>query len=484
MQRVTGKQFADNAMWKFIELMAHKLIGLAISTILARLLLPETYGIVALTTVFISFADIFILNGFNVALVCKENVSETEYSSVMILSLAFTSMLYVVFFFSAPVIAAFYDTSELESVFRVVTILLFFRSIAAVIRAKGTRELRVREMSIITVIENVSAGLVGLFLAYRGYGVWALVAQLVVASFLDMVLLSAVFRWKYHLYFQTCTVKEMLSFTMFVLASSLMDFLGNNVSSLVVGRAYSSAELGYMNRGNMYPEVIGLNTYSAINSILLPALASRRNDKKAMHDVVREVVSSTGYMLFPLMLGLACVSRNFIVVLLTDKWIPCRIIMVCSCINYLINPIRAIACNVFYALGESKITMRVERLRLVAMLINLVVTIVWLKQSIYVLALTNLMIAFCVMLITQLLVKKEIGYTFCELFSDMKSSLFLSCPMVVVVLYIDFAMPHNILTLLFQIVMGAGLYLLGSCFTKNKNYVRIKAIALERIKKS
>ena len=484
MQKVTGKQFADSAMWKLLELLVRKFIGLIISTILARLLLPETYGIVALTTVFITFSDIFILNGFNVALIRKDSVTEEDYSSVMILSIVFTAILYTLFFVSAPAIAAFYDTPELEIVLKVVTLLLFFQSVSTVIRAKGTRELKFREISIVTVAENLAAGLIGVFLAYRGYGVWALVAQQVSASFFDMVLLSLFFHWKYRLCFKISTVKEMFSFTIGVLGSSFMDFLGNNANSLVVGRAYTSTELGYMNRGNMYPEVIGLNMYSAINSVLLPTLASRQRDRKAMHDVVRNIVSITEYILFPMMIGFAGVSHNFIIVLLTEKWLPCLGILICSCINYILNPIRSIGYNVFYALGESKTTMRVESFRGIAMILNLVITIILFKKSIYILAFVNLIIAFGVMIVTQLLVRKCIDYSFKELFIDIRSSLMLSIPMIIAVMIIDFLMPHNLLALLLQIFLGAGIYLLASHATKNKNYIRIKEIILERIKKS
>ena len=293
MEKVTGQQFAENAMWKFLEMIVQKIVGLVISTILARLLLPEVYGIVALTTVFITFSDIFILNGFNVALIRKEQTTEKDYATVMLMSLLFALVLYVVFFVSAPWLAEFYHTPQLIKVLRILTVILFFRAIATVIRAKGTRELRFKEMSVVSVTANIFAGLAGLVLAYRGFGVWALVAQQISAALWDMILLSVIFHWKYRLCFQTETIREMFSFTMGVFGASFMDFLGNNANSLVVGKAYSPTELGYMNRGNMYPEVIGLNTYNAISSVLLPTLASRQNDRKEIRNVVRSVVSIT-----------------------------------------------------------------------------------------------------------------------------------------------------------------------------------------------
>lgn len=483
MQKVTGEQFANNAVWKFFELIIRKSIGLVISTILARLLMPEAYGIVALTTVFITFSDIFIQNGFNIALVRKGEISEDDYSTVMILSLLFTTGLYLIFFFSAPTVAIFYNTPELKIVLRVLTISLFFRAIASVIRAKGTRELKFREMSIVTVVENIMAGIIGLFFAYRGFGVWALIAQQMSAAFLDLILLSFAFHWKYRITFRIAIVKEMFSFTIGVLGSSFMDFLGSNVNSLVVGKAYSSVELGYMNRGNMYPEVIGLNTYNAINSVLLPTLASRQNDRQALRNVVRKVTSLTEYILVPMMIGLIGISRNFIAVFLTEKWMPCRLILICSCLNYLINPVRTIGANVFYALGESRITLKIEIIRVISVLINLFVTIVMLKKSIYTLAFINLMILFLIAFITQIYVRKLIGYTFKEFFSDIFPSILLSIPILIVTFEIERVMDNNIIKLLLQIVLGSGIYLAGSMLTKNKNFSKLIDFVSRRLRK-
>lgn len=483
MKRVSENQFAQNAIWKFLELIVNKLAGLIISTILARMLLPEAYGIVALTTVFITFADIFIQNGFNVALVRKKEVSEDDYSTIMVLSLLFTTVLYLIFFFFAPTIAEFYKTPELRDVLRILTLLLFFRAVSTVIRAKGTRELHFREMSAVTVVENIVAGIMGLFVAYKGLGVWALVVQQLFAAILDMILLSFVFRWKYRISFHLKTVKEMLSFTLGVLGSSFLDFLGNNANSLVVGKAYSSTELGYMNRGNMYPEVIGLNTYNAINSVLLPTLASRQNDREAMRSVVRKVISLTEYILLPMMIGLIGISKNFIVVLLTEKWMPCHKIMICSCIVYLINPVRSIGYNVFYALGESKITIKIESTRSAAMLVNLLLTIIILRKSIYVLAGINLLVAFLTAFLTQLYVRKSIGYTFREFFEDVLPSAFLVLPILITSVIIGLIVSNHTIAMALQIVAGVCVFFIGSAATKNTNFHKLMTFAVNRIRK-
>lgn len=487
MKQVSKDQFASNALWKFMEIIVRKVIALIISTILARLLAPESYGVVALTTVFITFSDIFILNGFNVALIRKETVNDEDYSTVMLLSLAFSFIVYIILFFAAPIIALFYETPDLKNVLRVITLLIFFQSIATVIRAKATRELKFREMSFVAIIGNVAASLIGLIMAYNGFGVWALVAQQVFANFFDMLFLSLVFKWKYIWRFSKNKAEEMLKFTLGVLGASFLDFLGNNANSLVIGKAFDTSELAYYNRGNMYPETISLNTYNAINSVLLPMLSSRQNVPDEMKRAVRRVVSVTEYIILPMMIGLIAVSDRFVSVLLTHKWDLCIPVMVCACLYYSINPIRAIGYSVFYARGESKRSVKIEMARSIIMIFNLVIVIILLRKSIYVLAAMNVVISLLVAIFTQYQVNKCIGYKFRELLADILPTLIMSIVMLFIVRIISLFTRESVMIFILQILIGAGSYLAMSVITKNANYRFIKGYLmgklLKRVKK-
>lgn len=483
MKQVSKDQFASNALWKFMEIIVRKGIALIISTILARLLAPEAYGVVALTTVFITFSDIFILNGFNIALIRKETVGDEDYSTVMLLSLAFSSIVYLVLFLAAPMLAVFYQSPDLKNVLRVITTLIFFQSVATVIRAKATRELKFKEMSFVAIIGNVMASLIGLIMAYNGLGVWALVAQQVLANFLDMVLLTIVFKWKHVWNFSKDKAKEMLKFTLGVLGASFLDFLGNNANSLVIGKAFNTSELAYYNRGNMYPETISLNTYNSINSVLLPMLSSRQNDPDEMKKIVRKVVSITEYIILPMMIGLISIADRFVAVLLTHKWDLCVPVMICSCLYYSINPIRAIGYNVFYARGESKRNVKIEAARSIIMILNLIIVIILLKKSIYVLAAMNVVISLLVALFTQYQVKKCIGYKFHELLVDILPTLIMSVIMWFIVKIITLLTQESAIVFIVQILIGAGSYLAMSIVTKNINYRFIKEYLIGKLLK-
>ena len=483
MRQISKDQFASNALWKFTEIIVRKVIALVISTILARLLAPEAYGVIALTTVFITFSDIFILNGFNVAILRKDKVEDEDYSTVMLLSLAFSAIVYIILFFAASPLSDFYKSQELTNVLRVITILIFFQSIATVIRAKATRELEFKKMSFVAIIGNVAASLIALIMAFTGMGVWALVAQQVLANFFDMVLLTIVFKWRYTWKFSKIRAREMLKFTLGVLSASFLDFLGNNANSLVIGRAFNTSELAYYNRGNMYPETISLNTYNSINSVLLPTLSSRQNDLEEMKKVVRKVISITEYIILPMMIGLIAISDRFVFVFLTHKWDACIPVMTCACLYYSINPIRAIGYNVFYARGESKHNVRIEIARSIIMIITLVVVIIVLKQSIYVLAASNVVIAFLVALFTQYQVSKCIGYKYRELFVDILPALVMSLIMGAIVKGISLLTSESAAIFVLQLLVGICSYILMSMITKNENFIFIKNYTLNRLLK-
>lgn len=459
MRRVTSNQFANNAMWKFADMISNKLILLVITILLARLITPEAYGVVALTMVFIGFSDIFILNGFNIALIRKETVDEIDYSTVTTMSLVFTVFMYLIIFVTAPYAASFYKSPDLCLVLRIITILLFFRSIVSVIRAKGTRELQFKRMVISAFISNVSAGVIALVLAYLGWGIWALVAQQLLAGFLDMIILMHIFRWHLSLKISFSVVKGMLKFTVGVLGTSFLDFLGNNVSSLIIGKSYSTKDLGYYNRANILPETIGLNAYNSINSVLLPTLASLQNDRDAMKRVTRKVMSLTEYIILPMMFGLIGVANVLIPVLLTDKWVSSIPLMYFCCISFAINPIRAIGYNVFYARGDSRLSVNIEILRATLMIVGILIVILVFQEALIYVLLSNALISLVVAGATHYRVKSCIGYSFRELYSDVFPSLVMSLIMMSIVLLVGNLQMNKVLLLIIQVLIGGTIYM-------------------------
>ena len=390
------------------------------------------------------------------------------------MSLVFTVFMYLIIFVTAPYAASFYKSPDLCLVLRIITILLFFRSIVSVIRAKGTRELQFKRMVISAFISNVSAGVIALVLAYLGWGIWALVAQQLLAGFLDMIILMHIFRWHLSLKISFSVVKGMLKFTVGVLGTSFLDFLGNNVSSLIIGKSYSTKDLGYYNRANILPETIGLNAYNSINSVLLPTLASLQNDRDAMKRVTRKVMSLTEYIILPMMFGLIGVANVLIPVLLTDKWVSSIPLMYFCCISFAINPIRAIGYNVFYARGDSRLSVNIEILRATLMIVGILIVILVFQEALIYVLLSNALISLVVAGATHYRVKSCIGYSFRELYSDVFPSLVMSLIMMSIVLLVGNLQMNKVLLLIIQVLIGGTIYMGMSLVLKNKNFVILK----------
>lgn len=482
MEKVTSNQFASSALWRFVDVISRKVVGLAVSILLARMIAPEAYGVVALTMVFIVFTDIFILNGFNVALIRKERTLPIDYSTVMSMSLVFTLIVYVIVWLCSPFFADFYDSPELSPVLRVITILLFFESVSAVIRAKATREMQFKKMTVAAFTGNLVSGLIALVLAYLDFGVWALVVQQVAANLLEMIILLIIFKWNFSLRFSLNVAKGMTKFTIGVLGTSFLDFLGNNVCNLVIGKSYSTKDLGYYNRANILPETIGLNAYNSINSVLLPTLSSRQNSNEEMKSVLRKVMSLTLYVVFPLMFGLIGVANILIPVLMSEKWIPAIPLMYFCCLSYAINPIRAIGYSAFYAKGVSKHSSEVEMVRSILMIVGVIMVAVVFKFSIYWLLSANLFISLVVALTTHYKVRSMLDYKFSELLRDLLPSLLMSIVMAVCTYMIGMLPMNHILVLLLQIFIGAIIYVFLSYITNNTNYQLVKEFAIEKVR--
>ena len=481
MEKVSSSQFASSALWRFVDVISRKIIALLISILLARLIAPEAYGVIALTMVFIVFTDIFILNGFNVALIRKDTTKEIDYSTVTAMSLAFTTGMYVFIYIVAPIVSDFYNSRDLCPVLRTITVLLFFEAISSVIRAKATREMKFKEMAFASFVSHVFGGLTALLFAYTGFGVWALVIQQVLANMLEMILLMIFFKWRISLSFSYQVAKDMSKFTFGVLGSSFLDFLGNNVSNLVVGKSYSTKDLGYVNRANILPETIGLNAYNSINSVLLPTLSSRQNNDEEMKMVLRKVMSLTLYVVFPLMFGLMGTANILIPVLLSDKWIPSIPLMYFCCLYYAINPVRAIGYSVFYAKGVSRQSVEVEVLRSVLMILGVLLVGVVFKFSLYTLMATNLLTSVVVAIFTQYKVRGMLDYKFSELVNDMLPALWMSVVMAACTFFVGTIPLNGVAVLVLQVITGAIIYWFLSFVTQNRNYLLVKDFVLKKI---
>jgi len=323
MQKPNTKSMVLSSLfWKLMERSGTQGIGFIISMVLARLLLPEDYGLIALVTIFIVLANVFVQSGFNTALIQKKNADEVDFSSVFYLSLVVAALLYVIIYFSAPFIATFYSQPLLVPVLRVLSITLFIGAFNSIQNAFVARNMLFKRLFISSLGALIVSGIVGIVAAYQGWGVWALVAHQLTNQLTIAIILWFTVKWRPHLLFSFKRVKTLFAYGSKLLASALIDTLYRDLRTLIIARMYTPAMLGFYNRGQKFPELIVTNINGSIQSVMLPALSAHQDNRKRVKDMMRRAIVTSSFLIFPMMVGMAVVAEPLVKIVLTEKWLP------------------------------------------------------------------------------------------------------------------------------------------------------------------
>lgn len=356
----TKSKVLSSLLWKFMERGGTQGIQFIVQIVLARILLPNDYGIISLIAIFITIANVFVQSGFNTALIQKKDANETDFSSVFYLSLFVAALLYVTLFSTAPFIANFYDTPQLVAVLRVLSITLFFGAFNSIQNAVISKKMQFKKLFFSSLGSMILSGMIGIVLAYAGFGVWALVAQQLINQFSIIVILWFTIKWRPKLIFSFERIKELFSYGWKLLVSSLIDTLDKNLRSLIVGKIYSPSMLGFYNRGDQFPQLIVSNINGSIQSVMLPALSSEQNNKQRVKEMVRRSIITSSFLVLPMMIGLAVIGEPLVKILLTDKWLPCVPFLQVFCLSYALWPIHTANLQAINALGRSDIFLKLE----------------------------------------------------------------------------------------------------------------------------
>lgn len=273
-----------------MERISSQLVSTVVSIILARILMPEDYGIIALVTIFITICDVFISSGFGNALIQKANADEVDFSSVFYASLAISAVLYLVLFFTAPLLAGFYENDIIILIIRVMGIRLPIAAVYSVQQAYVSRNMQFRKFFVATLVGTIASGGVGIGMAYGGCGVWALVGQNMTNVFVNMIVLFVVVRWTPKLVFSFRKIKSLLSYGWKLLVSGLIDTGYNELRGLIIGKMYTTSDLAYYDQGKKYPSLVANNINSSMNSVLLSAMSKRQDDREKVKQATRKSI--------------------------------------------------------------------------------------------------------------------------------------------------------------------------------------------------
>lgn len=466
-------------LWSFIDQFANLGITFIIGIILARLLSPKEFGLIGMIAIFIAVSESFINSGFSQALIRKKNCTDTDYSTVFFFNLATGILFFLILFFTAPIIAHFFKEPILEPMVKVLGIVLIIDSLTFIQRTILTKRIDFKLQARISVIASVGSGIIAIYMAFIGFGVWSLVAQRLSRQALNSLFLWLWNRWKPLLVFSIQSFKELFGFGSKLLASGLIDTLYRNIYYLVIGKYFSAQDLGFYTRADNFRNLPSQSLNGIISRVSYPVLASIQDDVPQLKSKYKILIRSTMFITFVLMLGMAAVAEPMIHTLIGAKWEPAIIYLQMLCFVGMMYPLHALNLNMLQVQGRSDLFLKLEVIKKIIAIPTIVIGVFFGIKIMIVGMMVNTLIAYY---LNSYWSGVKIGYSFKQQVKDILPSFFLALTMGVAVYFIGLLLPFSYpLILLIQIVSGGLFVLVISEVTKFRDYIFAKQLVLEKI---
>lgn len=457
------KSIISNVIWKFAERVIAQLVSLSVSILLARLLLPEHYGVVSMVMVFISFANVFVSDGIPTALIQKKDADLVDFSSVFYFNLFLSLLIYISLFIAAPFIAEFYHEQELVPILRVLSVRIIVASVNSVQHSYVARHMMFKKYFWSTLYGTLLSGVVGIIMAYQGFGVWALVAQYMTNTTVDTLVLFITVNWRPQLVFDLRRVKGLFKFGWRILCEGLSNTFALQIRNLVIGRVYTSDDLAYFSKGQQFPSLIVTNIAISIGSVLFPAMANEQDDKEKVLVILRKSIKMSTYIIYPMLFGLATVAAPLVSILLTDKWIEVVPFMQFFCLINLAIVGMIPRHQALNGIGRSDVFMNEH---IIARLISLCLLVAVYKISVFAIMISSIIGAVVQVLIVAYTSRKYNYYRYRDQIKDILPVIIGCIIMSGSIYFIRFLGLSNVYTLIIQIVGGAIIYYIYSKMIK------------------
>lgn len=466
--------------WRFMERCGAQGVNLIVQIVLARLLTPEAYGTIAIVSVFINILQIFVDSGMGNALIQKKNADDLDFSSVFYFNMVICFILYGIMFFAAPFISGFYDDSGLTPIIRVVSLVLVISGLKNVQQAYVSRTMQFKRFFFATLGGTIIAAIVGIWMAYAGYGVWALVAQNLVNQIIATFVLWFTVRWRPKLLFSFSRLKDLISYGWKLLVSALIDTVYTNIRQLIIGKMYSSADLGLYNKGQQLTYTVINNINVSIDSVLFPAMSSEQDDMGRVKAITRRSIKTSSYIIWPLMIGMAVVAEPFVELFLTHKWIEVVPFIRVFCVSYAFYPIHTANLNAIKAIGRSDLFLKLE---IIKKTIGMIVLFATMWSGPLVMAYGVLVAGLVSQIINSWPNRKLLRYSYIEQIKDILPYIIISLIMGGCVYAITYMPINYFMMLLLQIIVGAIIYIILSKIFKIDSYQYIKEVLIKIVKR-
>ena len=453
--------------WRFLERISAQGVSFVVSIILARMLSPDDYGIVAIVSIFIAIAEIFVTSGLGTALIQKKSVTQKEFSVMFWCNLALSAIIYAIFFGASPLISSYFEMPILTNVLRILAFRIPISAINSIQHAWISRCMDFKKLFFSTIIGTIISAIIGIYMAFTGFGVWALVVQILANSFIDTFILFYTIKWIPTFIFSISIAKPLLSYGWKILATDLIGTIFNYLNSFAIGKRYSSVDLAFYTQGKKFTDLIESNVGSSLASVLFPAM-SLSKDYESIINMRRKCLKVLGFIMIPIFMGLFAVADNFVFVFLTDKWLPIVKFIRIYCVVSVLNLIGTTLIQETKAIGKSDMTLKMELLKKPIYIMLLVFAI---SISVDAIAYISIIYSVVCFIFNLYPVKKYIGFSIKLHMIDLLPSLFISLSMSACVYQIGLFIQNHLCALIVQIFSGIFIYITLSAVTKNDVFI-------------
>lgn len=477
------KKTIGGMLWSFGDLMGNQGIQFIIQIILARMLLPEHFGLIGMILVFVAISNTLIDSGFSQALIREQNVTQIDYSTVFYFNLVVSIVIYLGLFALAPTVSVFFGEPELINIIRILALSVIINAFGIIPKAMFTKEVNFRSQAKVNLSASIASGLVAVAFAVSGFGVWSLVVRTLALSLIQSLLLSLSKKWLPSPVFNKSSFKRLFGFGWKLLISSLINTIYTNIYFLIIGKYYSAGQLGYYTNASKFSDAASQTMTAAIQRVTYPVLSSMQDENVRLKQNYKKVMKLAAFIIFPLMAGLGAIGEPLIHLIFGEQWAPMTIYFQLLCIAGMLYPIHALNLNILQVKGRSDLFLYLEIIKMM-MSLFLIFLVFW--QNLGIIGLVGVIILdnYLALFINTYFSAKEISYSMKEQLNDLFPIYLISMVMGGSVYLVGELLPdYMLLKLIIQISTGVAFYLLSSKLLKITELSTVFELVLPVIKK-
>lgn len=469
-------------IWSFGERIGAQLVSTVVAVILARILVPDDYAAVSVVTIFFNFANVIVASGLNTALIQKKDSTVTDYSTILYTSLGISVVIYIILFFSAPLIAKAYEIEVLVPVIRIMSLTIIINAAKSIVSAYISNTLQFKKLFLSTMAGTILSAVVGIVCAVKGFGVWALVAQQMTNAVAGTAALFITTKFKPILTFSFKSFKELFGYGWKIFIASIISVLYDEINPLIVGIKFSPVDLSFYTKGKSFPALLNTTITNTLSTVLFPVISKVQEDMSAVLSITRRYIRVASYVVFPLMCGFFAVSESFVRLILTEKWLPAVPYIQIFCISYMFDIIQIGNLQTIKAIGRSDISLILEIIKKSAYFI-IIAIFVFCSNSPVVLAVSSICCTVIATLVNTFPNRKLIGYKYRYQLFDILPNLIISLIMGAAVFFMNALPLSPVILLILQLAAGLAIYVGLSVITRNENFKYLLLTAKQFLKR-